>query len=309
VTRRSAKVIFIAGMGRSGSTLLDRLLGAVEGVCSVGELRWIWSLGFRDNQLCGCGERFLNCPFWTAVVREALGDPGGLDHAGMHRRQENLLRLKWLPFLAVGRLPTARLRRDLDEFHDTHRRLYAAIRAVSGATTVVDSSKYPPYGVALRGMDDVDLSTVHLVRDSRATAYSVSRQRDPSREGRAAYGYERGAATVALNWLTVNAATELAWARRHGYLRIRYEDLALHAAAVADRVLRQAGIGAPAPAELGPNTFDLGTQHTLAGNPMRMHHGATVVHPDLAWHKGLPRRARLAATLISWPGLLRYGYL
>ena len=34
----------IPGAGRSGSTLLDRLLGQVNGFYSIGELKWIWRL-------------------------------------------------------------------------------------------------------------------------------------------------------------------------------------------------------------------------------------------------------------------------
>ena len=33
------KVLFIGGYGRSGSTLLDRLLGQIDGFVSVGEVR------------------------------------------------------------------------------------------------------------------------------------------------------------------------------------------------------------------------------------------------------------------------------
>jgi hypothetical protein len=302
-------VIFIAGMGRSGSTLLDRLLGGAEGVCSVGELRWIWSLGFRDNQLCGCGERFRDCPFWRAVVAEAFSVPSAIDHEAHHRRQERLLRLKWIPVLAAGAARRGRLREDLEAFRATRSRLYGAIRAVSGAEVVVDSSKFPAYGLALRGAPGVDLRTVHLVRDSRATAFSIARERDPAIEGRAAYRYNRGAGTVALNWLALNAATELGWLLRERYLRIRYEDLSARPARVVSRILRHADVVAAPPPEIAKNTFDLGVQHTLAGNPMRMQQGPLVVRADAAWRRQLPRRARLAATAVSLPGLLRYRYL
>src|SRR6185503_9310507 len=50
--------------------------------------------------------------------------------------------------------------------------LYAAIRVVSGAATVVDSSKLPSHAMILRRVRVVDLSLVHLVRDSRGVAYS-----------------------------------------------------------------------------------------------------------------------------------------
>jgi len=53
------KVIYIAGWGRSGSTLIDGILGHTPGLVSVGEIKFIWERGFIENRRCSCGERFL----------------------------------------------------------------------------------------------------------------------------------------------------------------------------------------------------------------------------------------------------------
>ena len=37
-----APVLYIGGWGRSGSTLLSHLLGGLDGMVSVGELRYVW---------------------------------------------------------------------------------------------------------------------------------------------------------------------------------------------------------------------------------------------------------------------------
>src|ERR1022692_3637443 len=66
--------------------------------------------------------------------------------------------------------------RDLDEYISYYARLYAAIIKVSGCELVVDSSKHPSLAHCLRWLPDVDLRVLHLVRDSRAVAYSWSRQ-------------------------------------------------------------------------------------------------------------------------------------
>ena len=39
------RVLFIGGLGRSGSTLLDRMLGRLDDVWSVGELVHLWERG------------------------------------------------------------------------------------------------------------------------------------------------------------------------------------------------------------------------------------------------------------------------
>src|SRR5687768_409663 len=69
------KVLFILGWARSGSTLLDQILGTEEGFFSTGELRWIWLRGLVQQRNCGCGRRVVECPFWTAVLERAYSTP------------------------------------------------------------------------------------------------------------------------------------------------------------------------------------------------------------------------------------------
>ena len=71
----STQVLYIGGMGRSGSTLLAYLLGQLQGYVVAGELKFIWQNGIRDNELCGCGAPFRECAFWQGVgeVVSAVG--------------------------------------------------------------------------------------------------------------------------------------------------------------------------------------------------------------------------------------------
>ena len=71
------RVLFISGWGRSGSTLLDRMLSSSLGFFASGELREVWWRGVQENRQCGCGVGFNECPFWRAVGIEAFG---GWDH-------------------------------------------------------------------------------------------------------------------------------------------------------------------------------------------------------------------------------------
>ena len=58
-------VLYIAGTGRSGSTLLASILGEVEGVFAAGEVRYLWQRGLAERRLCGCGVPVRDCPVWT----------------------------------------------------------------------------------------------------------------------------------------------------------------------------------------------------------------------------------------------------
>ncbi len=67
------KVLLIAGASRGGSTLIDRLLGQLDGFQSTGELAHIWRRGLLKNQRCGCGVPFRKCRFWRDVLECGAG--------------------------------------------------------------------------------------------------------------------------------------------------------------------------------------------------------------------------------------------
>ena len=70
---RPVKVLYVAGLGRSGSTILANTLGQVEGFFSGGELNFIWKHALIENRLCGCGRPSRECPFWGPVFNGEFG--------------------------------------------------------------------------------------------------------------------------------------------------------------------------------------------------------------------------------------------
>ena len=67
------KVLYIGGAGRTGSTLLERLLGQTDGVFAGGEMTFLWYALVGDG-LCSCRQRLAECPVWSKVVALALAD-------------------------------------------------------------------------------------------------------------------------------------------------------------------------------------------------------------------------------------------
>src|SRR6266576_6932337 len=61
-------VIFILGYTRSGSTLLEQLLSMAPGSVAVGEMTYLWEQRVRNNSYCGCGSKWVDCPFWHSVL-------------------------------------------------------------------------------------------------------------------------------------------------------------------------------------------------------------------------------------------------
>src|SRR5215471_1503195 len=67
------RVVYLGGLGRSGSTLVERLLGELPGVCAVGEVVHLWERGVVEGERCGCGLAFADCGFWAKVGQAAFG--------------------------------------------------------------------------------------------------------------------------------------------------------------------------------------------------------------------------------------------
>ena len=69
----SVKVLYIAGQGRSGSTILGDTLGQVEGFAHVGEFLEFWGILTAGRVPCGCGVPVVACKMWEDVLKEAYG--------------------------------------------------------------------------------------------------------------------------------------------------------------------------------------------------------------------------------------------
>lgn len=63
-----AKIIYIAGAGRSGSTLLSLLLSQHPDVTNLGQIRDVFFAAKRGAR-CSCGARLTDCDFWGGIVR------------------------------------------------------------------------------------------------------------------------------------------------------------------------------------------------------------------------------------------------
>ena len=104
-------VLFIGGLGRSGSTLLDRMLGRLDDVWSVGELVHLWERGLKENNRCGCGQPFADCQFWDRVGEVAFGGWDRLDVEEVLALKASVDRNRFVPLMVLpGLAPAYRAR-------------------------------------------------------------------------------------------------------------------------------------------------------------------------------------------------------
>ena len=303
--RPRVTIAFIGGTGRSGSTLVSRALGSASGVCSVGELCWIWNYGLLNNRPCGCGRPFWECDFWAEVGQEGFNGWNRVDADRAVSLRRKLQRNRNVPALwRNGR----RISADLAEYASLLADLYRGIHVVSGASVIVDNSKQLSAALVARAVPDVDLRVIHLVRRSHGVAYSWTKQVARADMG----GKEmrrRTPARTAARWTVDNILFESMSAAGVPRVLERYEDVVDNPSGELSRIL--AFLGAPA-AQLDfveDRRLTLAVDHSVWGNPIRNSSGPTVVRPDEAWRTGLGEWDSRLVTALSLPGLLRFGYL
>jgi hypothetical protein len=307
-TEPRARIVFIGGYARTGSTLLDRVLGQIDGFASFGELRHIWDRSFRGNQLCGCGVPFRECPFWGEVAERGFGGFDRVDHVQISRLQRSVDSFWNIPRV-VGRGWPGGYRGRLDRYRSALTALYAAMQQVAGARFLVDSTKDPQHAYILRSIPGFDVRIVHLVRDSRAVAYSWSRtKRRPEIQWRHTDMPRFPASRSAVAWDLANIAAEATRAAGFPYVRVRYEDFVCDPRGIVGSIIGSLDLG---PADLGfvgPRSVRLGPAHTMAGNPVRFEEGEVELRPDVEWVSRMPAADRALVTCLTAPLLAHYGY-
>lgn len=273
-------VLMIAGAGRSGSTLLERLLETSPGAVAVGELAEIWQRGLIENERCGCGEPFRACPFWSRVGDRAFAGWANVDPQRMiHLERRGRIGPLPLDVLGMGRLR----REERNEYGAAILRILVAVAEESGAATVIDSSKWPRHLAVLRRLG-LPLSVVHLIRDPRAVAHSwalaTPKPHEPTPgEGMRTYRPLGSAA----RWVLFNLLVDAAAAGGTPTLRLTYDELARRPAAAIDRVHSATGVRAQLALAPDRRTAKLPHGHGIAGNPMRFRAGEVTLSPDERW--------------------------
>jgi hypothetical protein len=309
----STPLVYIGGSGRSGSTLLERMLSCVPGFWPVGELVFIWERGLRRNDLCSCGARFTECEFWDRVGQAGFGgwDQVDVDRAVALRRavdrHRNFGRL-------AGLRPPGQLGATLDAYADLTARLYAAVRTVSGASVIVDSSKHVGYALLLRRLPDFDVRLVHLIRRSHGVVHSWSKRvRKPGVGDGTSYMSVHPPAWAVGIWIADNLMHDAASRRVDLATRVRYEDLIAGHGPQLRRLLAELDL-LPGGDQPGTTPFDLDVLaeppgvHALSGNPMRFRQATLTVRADDEWRQAMPRRRRVLISAATWPLLWHYGY-
>ncbi|WP_263831180.1 hypothetical protein [Salinibacter sp.] len=253
--------IYIAARPHSGTTLLSKCLNSQPSVLNLGEFKH-FAAYVSENKDCGCGKSLQTCEFWGRVLKNEGAAPERVsdvlptdgvrsDAAWVNRLYHvallcpPLLRL-WSAYedtLASRNLCRAR----------NHWRFAQTAADVANVEVLVDKSMSLSRFLELYRTcpPDVQMSFVHLVRDGRGNAHSMSRRTGGS------------VVKAAREWKWTNLVIELVKSvlPRVSIQTLHYEELCRSPEIVCERALRSVEASAH-----GHPSLDTEVDHGIGGN-------------------------------------------
>ena len=296
------KVIYLVGEGRSGTTLLEKILAEQNEIFAGGELRYIWERSIKENQLCSCGKRFHECEVWKNIMSDL-----NFDVQTIINSYNKIGRMRFYPIRDLLR----KLRKkDFDIVMNSFYKLYKNILVKTESSYIIDSSKHPMFAYILSMHPNIELYTIHLIRDARAVTYSTQKKRiRPEVKDKIEYMPTYPAYISALAWKFVNIASEDLEKTSLKYIRIRYEDmlqniketlkklyLFLDLKKVNNNFIKE------------NNVLLLHANHTVSGNPMRFKSGEIELKLDDEWKTKLSYKDKKIVEFICHNELKKYWY-
>lgn len=267
------RLIYLIGSGRSGSTVVASTLARNTRSCNLGEVynfAYFFSTARQFERYCECGERLLDCEYWQDI--------------GAH--------------LSVGAADelTALKSKSEKEFHRANRDLLGAIHKVSRAPAYIDSSKRIYRLRLLRTMSDIDLTSLHIVRDPRAYGYSSKLTEMKKGAGPSVY-YKK-----VFRWILKNLAIMLIGIFSSQHRLVRYEDFVSDPKTQLATIHRLVGI------DQVEADHDCQASHQFSGNSGVFKQGPIELKHDRRFLEGLSATEWWLSTILCMPLLLLMRY-
>lgn len=315
----SPLVLFIASSSRSGSTLLDFMLGSHPMGVSAGEARRLQGFVLKDMELlslddenypltCSCGEPLERCPFWRQV--EGFFGTPFREAAFKTRRKRAWRSLVMALYGALGPWCLRMLARSWPALRAEMEigcnciRLHRAISRVSGSLFVVDSSKSIYHYLLLHLAAPQAMRLIVLVRDGRAVAHSMVRG---VRGGQWKKGSLHPFLQASRQWARTTRTIMLLSQRTPAPQRflVRYEDICRDHMEVLRQVSEKWGLPPwEDPLEAPPREW-----HIIGGSPsVRFERAVRTVRADESWKQSIDHELAEAFERIAGSLNRKLGY-
>lgn len=297
------KVLFIAGPGRSGSTLVAELLGQYDAIVNVGEMFWYFNkVDVVPPSRCGCGMPLNECAFWHGVLNQSPA-------ARMSPQDEQ----RFFAMRSIASWPSlfwrGRRREAMGPSAQVLAEMYRGAAAAASAEVVVDASKLPGIALVASTIDDIDFYVLHLTRDPRSVVNAWRTPKGDALSPSDKLGRRR-AWQVIWWWLARSLASEWLVRRRVApghFLRISYEEFADAPRDTIERIVDFVGASHDGDPFAAADRATIVASHTVIGNPDRHNTGERTIERRDRWRKELPWATRLATEIVTWPVMRWFG--
>lgn len=258
---RTVRVICLVGAGRSGSTLLSRMLDMEAGTTALGETSNLLS---QRDITCGCGHIPDRCPVWGPVLR-AIDEMQLFEEWQHVQHLSRIQKLSSLRRVGRRRMFDASLTSFISE-------TYVRLAQETASDILVDESKWPFWALLLSEAPAIDLHIVRLIRDPREVARSrFTSKPHPGIETRDMKAW--AVADSARDWVMRESFASLV----HGALRglpsswISMQQVLSDPVQIVESLTANRSTGLAK--EDGAWTFDAGPNHIIASNPDKYRRG------------------------------------
>jgi hypothetical protein len=261
------KVAVIAGAPRGGTTIANMVLGQHPQIFATGSMRDFPDGGqlFADTNICSCGQRARDCPFWTEVRSR---------YRPYHQQSEQ------------EKLP----------------RLFRIMAEVSAREFIGDVTHNRHYAERLLELPNIELYLIHVVRDGRGVVFSrIRKDYRAARLEKYGWRHFRRTMQISRHWsrhVRDFAALEKQLGKRA--VRISYEQLCSDPVAALRPVGRCLGLDfAAVGAHLAAGKPLRPMPHLIRGNPVLRLKRDVVLRHDLAFRDKMHLLDRLTFQLMS----------
>ena len=299
------RVLYIAGAGRSGSTLLELILGNSPEFFSVGEARFFWQYLQNGSIKCGCGNLIRECDFWSQVINQ-LQSNFSIDFHKITQQAARIDRTRSMVLhqFSINKLNTS------EKFIQSVSKLYETVWKESRNRIIVDSSKIPSHLYILNQIPNIDVHVIHLVRDGRAVAYSWNKRQ---KKELAIYRKEaqmpaRSYLMALLVWAVENLLTTRLGSELEYYQVLRYEDFVKNPQKELKKTLSKLNLDIDLPV-LEKNSFKLSPTHSVGGNPIRFLESQTKITLHEEWRKKMRPSTQKFLSIVGFKILSYYKYV
>ena len=299
-------LVYIASTGRSGSTLLESILGAHSQMATAGEIHvWPRNIVEGGSIPCGCGKPVPECLFWQRMCSKVEPLQQLEPRIDFFRDKYNAgktLRLPYLKDFFIKPKSSAKTQK-IGIYGKNNEQFFRAFSELlysdtgNKPTWIIDSSKDPYRLLWLLATGLFNIKVIQVVKDPRAFVYSMSKDLLKQNISGLKVQLFHRVVMKSLAWIVQNSLfKQIAnkYVDPADYIFVPYEKLASQPEATIKEICQVIGCEYE---EQAIFNFRNNKMHTVAGNPMRFRSGGIVL--DETWKLSLPLKYRKLTEMIT----------